>query len=104
MSEYLTLAYMRYIWSGSSPVSFCLMPTPQRPFSGNCWILMQRLSLTPAPLDHLDRHLAAVVEIDARPAFEPLFEAAVDDLDGIGIHDGRHGRFRPGLAVTVAAA
>ena len=52
-------------------------------------------------LDHLDRHLAAVVEIDARPAFEPLFEAAVDDLDGIGIHDGRFG---PGLAVTVAAA
>ena len=54
--------------------------------------------------DALDRHLAAVVEIDARPAFEPLFEAAVDDLDGIGIHDGRHGRFGPGLAVTVAAA
>jgi hypothetical protein len=44
------------------------------------------------------------VEIEARPAFEPLFEAAVDDLDGIGIHDGRHGRFGPGLAVTVAAA
>lgn len=87
---------MRYIWSGSSPVSFCLMPTPATAVLGELLDLDAAAVVDAGTLDHLDRHLAAVVEIDARPAFEPLFEAAVDDLDGIGIHDGGTGGSAPG--------
>lgn len=46
-------------------------------------------------LDHLDRHLAAVVEIDARPGLL-RFEAAVDDLGCTVIHRRAAREVRPG--------
>ncbi len=64
---------------------------------------MQRLSLTPAPSTTSDRHLAAVVEIDAS-SLEPLSKPLLTTLDGIGDPRRAAREVRARLAVTVAAA
>ena len=54
-------------------------------------------------LGHLDGDLAAVVEVNARPACQSIFERTVRNLHGIGVHP-RTGRLGRRFTALVAAA